>query len=225
MNEQRPNAPMPPEILAAYVDGELGETARRQVEAWLAEHPEFNAEASDQVSLTPANMEFWESVAPPAPAAGAWNRVLNRIESECVASASTNSRHARGRSIWYVAPALALASMAAGIIVAVVAFNQLGQVQTPLAAPPQPNRPPIVQADDDGPFRVAATEEVEFHQLPENAAALVAVGRHPMDDITLVLAQLSDVEVVNFGGDDQSRLADLQMSIGVDAPMILSQPR
>ena len=39
MNRRTPDD-LPPELLAAYADGELGPHARDRVERWLADHPE-----------------------------------------------------------------------------------------------------------------------------------------------------------------------------------------
>src|SRR5262249_62377002 len=52
---------LPPELLAAYADGELCPRERARVEEWLAEHPEGAELLEAQESVGPGNVELWQS--------------------------------------------------------------------------------------------------------------------------------------------------------------------
>ena len=70
--------PVPsPGQLAAYVDGELDAAGCRQVEIWLAAHPEAAAEVEGCRRLA----RLWQSAAPPEPAPAAWAAAWGRVEA------------------------------------------------------------------------------------------------------------------------------------------------
>jgi len=71
--------PWRPELLAGYVDGELGPAERASVEAWLAAHPEGRAELNAQRELSRHNVVFWKKLALPAPGEAAWARIGVRL--------------------------------------------------------------------------------------------------------------------------------------------------
>ena len=58
---------LPAELLAAYVDGELGPRDRSRVERWLAERPEAREFVETQESLARANGDLWCGLTPPRP--------------------------------------------------------------------------------------------------------------------------------------------------------------
>jgi anti-sigma factor RsiW len=229
MNTFPPDRPPPPELLAAYADGELGRAAREWVERWLEEHPEARAALEEQAELSPSNAELWDAAAPPTPAHAAWDAVLEAV-----------ARSVAPRPRWkapLAVAALGLIGAAAAVLVAVLAFERERPFAPGQAAPmternapgqvaPFAERPnDLVPApEDEGSFRVASADDVEIHRLPESAAAMVAVGRHPLADVDLVLADPGDLEVLNYGTGDQGGLPDLRMSLGQDAPMILAAP-
>jgi anti-sigma factor RsiW len=229
MNAVPPDRPPPPELLAAYADGELGRAAREWVERWLEEHPEARAALEDQAELSPFNGEFWEAAAPPTPAPAAWDAVLETIAHSVVPRPR--------RKAPLAAAALGSIGAAAAVLIAVLAFERERPFAPGQAAPVTERREPgevapvaerpadlVPAPEEEGPFRVASADDVEIHRLPESAAAMVAVGRHPLADVDLVLADPGDLEVLNYGTGDQGGLPDLRMSLGQDAPMILAAP-
>src|SRR5689334_18822405 len=70
MNDQ-----LPPELLAAYVDGELPPAECRRVEAWLADHPDARADVEDQRRL----LRLFEETAPPPPTDERWASVVDGV--------------------------------------------------------------------------------------------------------------------------------------------------
>lgn len=221
MSDSTPKPTIRPEWLAAYADGELGDAAQRRVDAWLAEHPEAFADLQDQESLGRANDEYWKLAAPPLPTEVQWDRTLSRIAAALPTAASPARLPYR-----YLAPAAALVGLAAALVVAVVVFDRSRPgAQHPSAAAPPDGEHRLTSDKDEEElvYRVATHDEVELIQLPEAAAKLVVVGKHPMADVDLVLALATDVQVLNYGPDDQGNLPDLPDELGQD-PSILWAP-
>src|SRR5579864_8887223 len=74
-SEPEPAPPGP--WLAAYVDGELGESERARVEAWLDAHPDARADIEAQRRL-----QRWFKAGPvPEPGPRAWEDMLARVEA------------------------------------------------------------------------------------------------------------------------------------------------
>jgi hypothetical protein len=131
-----------PEDLAAFVDGELDPRRRRQVEAWLALHPDSASELQAHQRLG----EFWKATAPVQPGVSQWTRVLARIEK-----AAWPGRWSP--PIWRrpMFPfALAVIGTAAALF---VGFTLIRWQKTPDAYP-----------SDDSRFRLAAPERGEMVQ-------------------------------------------------------------
>jgi anti-sigma factor RsiW len=211
---------LPLELLAAYVDGELDPALRERVERWLAQHPEAFAEQMEQESLSPANEEYWQSVAPPQPGRTAWERAFAGIEAALMPVARPVS--VRGRRLKFFVTATALASMAAALMIAIWAIDRT----RPIARQPQPATVVVVPDDDeDFIFHVARAEDVELIRVPEDAADLLVVGKHPLADDPLVLVTSSDFQVLNYGLDDQGEVPDYQTMIGSNTPMFVAPPR
>ncbi|MCE9533974.1 MAG: hypothetical protein K8T89_23055 [Planctomycetes bacterium] len=223
MNDSSPNDRISPEWLAAYVDGELDGPAAIQVECWLRDHPEALTELFDQQSLSAANEEFVRGTTPPMPSQENWNRVFSGIE-QSIAPASAH----RTRTEWpraFLAPALVLAGLAFALLIAVFLVNRDRQPNAlrDLArhdAEPRPGVLPNFGDDlEELIFQVATTDDVELIVLPEAAVNLVVVGRHPMADVPLLLASAADLQVLNYGPDEQGNLPDLNTTTGPDASM------
>src|SRR5438552_5519183 len=70
-----------PELLAAYVDGELDAAGRAQVETWLAAHPDAYAEVENQRKLSRKNGKLWHFSAPPSPGERSWTRLFQRMHT------------------------------------------------------------------------------------------------------------------------------------------------
>lgn len=112
-----------PELLAAYLDGELagGELAR--VQSWLATHPDAQAEVETLRQV----QAHYDSVPVPEPAPAAWDRTLRRIEADL----------GRGRS-WSWA---LVSGLAAAVLLGVIFLHGGGT--------PEDNEPfPVVGPDD-----------------------------------------------------------------------------
>src|SRR5438270_170830 len=79
MNETPSNSWKPtPELLAAYGDGELeGREPIARIEAYLAGHPEVQAELAAQRRLK----RIWDETTPSEPATAAWQRTFDGIVS------------------------------------------------------------------------------------------------------------------------------------------------
>jgi anti-sigma factor RsiW len=59
----RPPTPRP-ELLAAYIDGELDPATAARVEAWLLTDPHACELLDEQYLLSPSHREFWRAVTP-----------------------------------------------------------------------------------------------------------------------------------------------------------------
>jgi anti-sigma factor RsiW len=68
----RPPTPRP-ELLAAYIDGELDPATAARVEAWLLTDPHACELLDEQYLLSPSHREFWRAVSPPEPSTARWN--------------------------------------------------------------------------------------------------------------------------------------------------------
>ncbi len=107
---------VPPEDLAAYVDGELDFQARRRVESWLAEHPDAAAELESHRQVA----GWWCETQPAEPGPAEWERVLAGISS------GVQDKHARraSRRRSFFAIAGPLAGIAAAVTLVVLVPRQ-----------------------------------------------------------------------------------------------------
>ena len=206
MTDGRPND-LPPELLAAYADGELGPRDRARVERWLAAHPESRDLLDDQESLGPRNAEFWQAVRPPEPTPGQWAAARRGVRARVSASR---------RWVSWGGP-LGVAVAAATVFLALPAVNRPAPADGPAlpAVVPQPADP------DDEPFAMAGPDEVRIISLPEAAAHLLVVGEHPLGDSLVVLARADEVEFFGIGTDPSGRFPDVPTEMAPDdSPMI-----
>jgi hypothetical protein len=223
MNQNNPENPIPSEWLAAYVDNELDAAARCRVERWLVDHPDAVADLREQQQLAAGNREYWKSLAPPMPSPETWNSTFATIARAVPSAAPARPVTQRSR---YLAPILAFVSLAAAIFMAVLAvdrqrhdrpvrsdleFSEAGQGDNPDGS---------VFPDADSVYRVARVDDVELIQLPEAAASLVVIGRHPLQGVPVDLPQVGDVQLLNYGPDDQGNLPDIATTYGPGAPML-----
>jgi hypothetical protein len=157
-----------PELLAAYGDGELeGREQIARVEAYLAGHPEAQAELAAQRRLR----HLWDETTPAEPTTAAWQRTF-----EGVASAP---RRVAPRPTWWAFGAVVVAACVVWALVAVW--------RTP---------PPTVAPTPVEPFPVAHNDEVEILRIDGDDLASIVVGRLPLLGV-LELAESGDVEVTN----------------------------
>jgi hypothetical protein len=230
---------LPPELLAAYADGELDESMRAAVERWLAAHPEARAELEDQRELSPANAELWDRAEPPEPSAVAWASVRRGIAGELAAA----GRDRPGRGRLRVA-ALAFGGLAAAGAAAAAVWLAFGPVAPPAAvdtpAPVEVVKTPPEVAPAPRPVRpapprtvagfavlpMADDDDVILERVPNTRAGWLPVGRHPMPEVLL----LASVEEVHLEGVDPSPAwppGGPRMTTGPgDVPMIFAaKPR
>jgi anti-sigma factor RsiW len=90
MSEHQPHDrdALPPELLAAYADGELAPAECRRVEDWLAAHPEARADVEAQRRLA----RLFDEAAPPAPADERWAGSRAAWARRRIAGAGSSSR-------------------------------------------------------------------------------------------------------------------------------------
>lgn len=191
MSDQQDIARQPSaEQMAAYLDGELGESERGQVEAWLRQQPAAAADIEQMGQL----LHVWHEAAAPEPSPGAWHAVLNRIE-EGVARPAGGAppawpRERPGRS-W-----LRVALLAASVLLAVAVVRLLtppsGSVLTQLTGlAPRPT--------DEGlagePYPVVDAAEVVIISMNPNDGEAVVIGQ-PLELAEIHLATHDDIQVI-----------------------------
>jgi hypothetical protein len=184
----------PPELLAAYADGELDADTRAAVEGWLAAHPEARAALAAQREFSPANGLLWESAAPPEPSAAAWAAVRRGIGDRLDGPAP-----ARGRLRWVVGglAAAAVAASAAWLAFAPVRVPEVREVArvVPAVAPvPRAAEPPEDPLAAFAVLPMAGDDDVSLDRVPDTRAGWLPVGRHPLDGV-LELVTADELEV------------------------------
>jgi hypothetical protein len=196
---------LPPELLAAYVDGELGPHELDRVERWLADDPEARELLDDQESLAPRS-DVWPALGPPEPSDAEWTACLHGIE------AATRTRSYRRWLPWV--GSLALVATAAALLFAVGVIDRA-------ARPAVPEPPALLVAIVEEPFPMAGDDDVRIISLPETAADLLIVGRHPLEDPLVVLAKADEVEFFGVGSDLAGRFPEIPSdSAAEDAPVL-----
>jgi anti-sigma factor RsiW len=179
---------LPPEWLAAYADGELCPWDRSCVERWLDENPE----ARDWLE---AQEDFWEAARPPGPSPCAWDDALRGLSDRLIRP------RRRGWPAWM--GTAGLLATAATLLLALPAVER-----PPGPCPALPNPVPSSGSDDE-PYVMAQDDDVRIVSLPEEAAALLVVGAHPLGDSMVVLAARDDLVVLNMGADPAGRVAEM----------------
>jgi hypothetical protein len=151
MMSETPNTWKPsPELLAAFVDGELYGAEASRVEAYLTAHPEAQAEVTEQRRLA----RLWQRTTPAEPGRAAWQRTLDRILA--------GPRRTRPRSRrWSYFLAATVAAAAVGVIL----WTGMSRPRTPVPIESLP---------------VAQSSDVEITRIDGDDVGLVAVGRLPL---------------------------------------------
>ena len=194
MTPRRPDR-LPPEWLAAYADGELPAEDRARVERWLADDPEARDLLDAQESLGPRNADLWDAVRPPTPSPAAWAHTVRRIAYRGPAAP-------RRRWAGWVGTAGLLAT-AATLLLALPAGDR-ATVPCPALPLIHPDSSPDVE-----PYAMAQEDDVRIVSLPEEAADLLVVGRHPLGDSLVVLAGREELAVHHFGVNPAGRAAEM----------------
>lgn len=193
-----------PELLAGYVDGELGPADRATIEAWLAEHPAGRAELEAQRALSRQNVVLWKRVAVPQPSESAWNKTLGRVCDGIRPSTPAVRYHepesARRRPGTWKHWAVGLAT---AVALAFVSWSWLvpGGV-------PRPGDSNLAMADV---FAVASNDDVDIESLQGDIGLLV-VGR-PVLGGPIELATVGDIVFEAIASD-----TDLQPSKPTGVP-------
>jgi anti-sigma factor RsiW len=191
--------PPTPEQLAAYVDGELDEAGRRQVEHWLAGHPDVAADVEGQRRL----LALWKRIACHEPGEADWAVSLGRIQAVRL----TPTQPALGQRLAWIGVALTA-------LAATVALVLLGDpARTPLK--PQPVVIPAVER-----WSVASPTELEIISMDAADASLLVIGEPPVNE-PLVLAGPGEIKLDKLEPDEDGMVPYFADSQGPDAPMIV----
>ena len=189
-----------PELLAAYVDDELDPIARREMDAWLAFHPEERAKLEAMGRLT----RLYRAAPPRLPRPPAWIAVYQRIEQALV------DRKRWGRP-W--PPRLTLVALACGGLAAALLCAALlpREPRTFLKAP----------ANEAEPYLVVSPEDVEIVRVHADDRSGLVVGTPPIDG-TLDLASAADVQVDGVRPDRQDLPPTVRQDGLADTPMVVT---
>lgn len=158
-----------PERLAAFCDGEVHDAAERaRIEAYLAEHPEAQAEMASLRQLR----GLWEKTTPPQPTPATWKDQEARLDEPPRPRPELPRLQPLMRTV---------------LIVAVAACLALAWVLTTLTRPvPAPAAVPVLP--------VASADEIEILHIDGEDIASIVVGTLPLVGV-LELADSGDVEV------------------------------
>jgi hypothetical protein len=201
---------LPPELLAAYADGELSPRDRARVEDWLADHPEGAELLDAQESVGPGNVELWQAVQPPTPSDGQWADAYNGIETR------TPFPTRPSRAGWL--GSLGLLATAATVLILVSTADRADRPLAPDVACPVLTPP---GESDEPPYAMAQADDVRILSLPEAAASLLLVGEHPLGNSLLTLARADEIEFHGVGSDLAGRFPEVPTDpSSADAPMI-----
>jgi hypothetical protein len=190
-----------PEVLAAYFDGELEgrDELRRQVEDWLALHPDSEADPDRQ-----RLRELWQETTPPEPSGEAWQRVL-----EHVAMARGTAVPVRQRR-WPVA----LAAAACVALFVGLASWLLQPAPHRLLVEEKAQQLVVVEV-----FPVATAEEVVILRVDGDDRWMLPIGQFPLHG-PLVLADAGEVERISSEPDALDQMVPQFRWRGPQRPMV-----
>ena len=183
-----------PELLAAFVDGELDPAARAVVEQWLAEHPAAIEELQAQREMSPDNWPLWHRADPPLPSEDTWAVVRQHVADALAVAPASARQPVRG---WRrLATRLVGGLTIAGSAAVIAAWALLPPVPQTKPPPTDPGRDAARRPAEplSGVLALASDDDVEIHRVAGNASRSLVVGRAPLDG-PLVLASAEDVEV------------------------------
>lgn len=185
-----------PELVAAYFDGEFEgrddtDALRRQVEAWLENCPEAQAQIADYRQLR----QIWLATGPAEPYPS-WPRVLQGVRQGLTRDPR---RTAPRRSVW-------TRRLVAGAIAASLALAWLGW---PRQVPPRPGPDRsgfrAVQDEEDLPYLVARADEIVILGMEGGDTDALVVGEPPVRG-PLELATQEEIRVTNMQPDGGDRM-------------------
>jgi anti-sigma factor RsiW len=203
MNEPRPND-VRPELLAAYLDGELDPPTRRQVEEWLAGHPDAAAEVEGQRRL----LRVWHETPPPEPAPARWAALFTTVEA-AVADLPRRWPRRGLRGVAWVAAAVTAAAVAA------VAGTWMLQITSVPSTQPTPT----VVVEEESPLVVVSTDDVEIISMEGEDEDRLLVGTPPVSG-PIVLAANGDIALGPIDP-NQDGMQGVRMKDGAAGPMLV----
>jgi hypothetical protein len=154
---------LPPELLAAYADGELAPDECRRVKEWLAAHPEARAEVEAQRRLA----RLFEQSAPPPPADERWAETMARVRQRLDAPPAALVR-------WQRRAALAAALFVAASLLLALALKY------PRGGHDDPGPGPRPAAEE--PWSVASADDVEILSMDDRDRGALVVGEPPVNE-------------------------------------------
>ena len=186
---------LPPELLAAYADGELTPAECRRVEAWLAAHPEARADVEAQRRLA----RLFDEAAPPVPAEERWAEALAQVEQRPGRTAARPARRA----------AVAAAALAAAAAVLLLALA-LKDPPPRATFSPWSRTPPA----DEEPWAVVSADDVEILSMDDRDRGALVVGEPPVNEPMELLTE--DEVQVNKLPDANGRAAPAALLHGAE---------
>jgi anti-sigma factor RsiW len=151
-----------------------------EIEAWLTEHPEANADLADLQHLK----ELCRATAAPEPDEAVWTDALRRLAT--VTPVGRLARRPMPRRSRWVFAGLATAA-AAAVLIGTISW--LTVRTRPL---PDDKVPSLVEAEE--PFAVAESDDVNIISMDARDVALLVVGDPPVSG-ELIFAHGEDIRV------------------------------
>ena len=179
-----------PDVLAAYVDGELDPAARAVVERWLAAHPQMMDEVQAQRQFSPDNWPLWQQVEPPFPKEAAWDAVREAVHRGLDSPpmpAPVRERIARRRTGVF---------LAGGVAVVVAALGFIAILGNPFTPSHQSDLPEFVPNDlltEYAVLPLATDADLDIDRIAGSSQGLI-VGDPPLALASEGDIQLAEVE-------------------------------
>ncbi len=192
----------PPELLAAYADGELDSATRARIDAWLNQHPEARAELEAQQRLSRHNQRLWRASAGPSPSEASWLRLFARVQT-ALAAPPQPAPARRPRLLRFAIPAVTAAAVLAVLV-----------LRPPIDHPPQPAPP------GEEPLVVAADADIEIVSIREADTERLVVGKPPLTG-PVVLASSAEVVMEKMAQDANGQKARM-MQAEANTPMVVA---
>jgi hypothetical protein len=192
-----------PDVLAAYVDGELSSADRAAVERRLAADPQARRELQAQSQLSPENWRLWQKVEPPVPPEEPWHAVQ---EAVVVAVAGGGAARVPPHAGWWDARRLGF-SLAGGLAAAAAVLLAVGVASRSSREPPPPGstEPEIAGTTPDPAaedplaglevLAIARNEDVVLERVEGNAGEGLPVGE-PLLPGPIVLVSSDEIELL-----------------------------
>jgi hypothetical protein len=197
-----------PEILAAYVDGELDESTAAEVANRLQFNSAFGPTLEGQAALSPKNHDFWRRVEPPSVHPLQWAKVWQTIDQRV---AIERNKVLWRRSRWFRRGLL-------GAVLAVTASAAASMMAFGVSHPTCSHRPQVSEPTtevfaviDPAQINILSAKDDDLPRIHVHNAIIV-------DDLPLISRRHVRLEPGNMEWDDVSDTSD---DGNHNAPMIL----